>query len=122
LVLNPSLVDNCFNKLLEVAKSHAPTNLRPVITYGEMAKYLGVTNQSVGKYLDAIYIREVQNRSNIPDLTTLVVYKDTNYGRYNSRGASVRSEKVNPDCDKHRNLYDEEIKRVCEYWGSKRKV
>ncbi len=95
-MLDEVLVSRCRHKLAEVAAE------RSTITYSTMAEHLGVANQAVGKYLTAIYKRECEGTTN-PDLTVVVVYADTGYGRYNSEGERVESVKVNPF-----NVYDVE--------------
>jgi hypothetical protein len=89
-IMNTDLVIRCRNKLIEVARQ------RGIITYGELAKYLGVANQSVGHYLDAIY-NDLVIKFGLPDLTLLAVYKGTKYGRYNSRGLPAQSVEFDPE-------------------------
>jgi hypothetical protein len=64
----------------------AAARARDTITYSALASFLGVANQSVGRYLNAIYEEEIALGH--PDLTVVVVYSETGMGRYNSRGGA----------------------------------
>jgi hypothetical protein len=86
------------------------------ITYGALAGTLGVANQGVGLYLDEIYEEEIEGRDH-SDLTTVAVYADTGFGRFNSQGAAVRSRIVNPNDAHDREMYREELLRVYAEWG-----
>ena len=55
--------------------SRAVTRNHAKIAYSKLAKHLGVANQSVGLYLDAIYKDEIA--AGRPDLTLVVVYSET---------------------------------------------
>jgi hypothetical protein len=101
----------CRNILVEVAKA------RRKITYGDLAKLLGVRNQSLGRYLDPIYYEEI--RAGRPDLTLVVVYADTGFGRFNSRGEAARSVKVDPHNPDHVKGYKRELARVYKQWAGK---
>lgn len=106
-MLDAGIVLRCRAKLIDVAKKHAK------ITYGELTKHLGVANQSVGQYLDAIYRDEIA--AGRPDLTLVAVYKETGYGRYNSRGGQPRSIKVDPNNPADVRAYDAELRKVHTY-------
>jgi hypothetical protein len=109
-MLDAGIVLRCRVKLIDVARKHAK------ITYGEMAKHLGVVNQSVGRYLDAIY-RDETIAAGRPDLTLVVVYSETGYGRYNSRGSQPRSIKVDPKNPADVQVYDAELRKVyAHHW------
>ena len=103
-MLDAGIVSRCRAKLVEVARKHAR------ITYGDLAKHLGVANQSVGPYLDAIYKDEIA--AGRPDLTLVVVYSETGYGRFNSRGRQPKSKKVDPDNSVDVQTYEAELRKV----------
>lgn len=107
--MDPTLIALCQNKLIEVSKR------RETITYGELAGYLGVANQSVGKYLNAIYENLVVN-SKFPDLTLLAVYRGSRYGRYNSRGLPAQTVKFDPENPDHCRRYDSDRELVYQRW------
>jgi hypothetical protein len=97
-------LNKCRSKLVEVAAA------RSRITYGELAAHLGVANQSVGPYLNSIYREEVTAER--PDLTLVVVYADTGFGRYNSGGGPAQSVKVDPQNLDDVKAYNEHLARV----------
>lgn len=108
--MNAELVARCREKLIEVARR------KGTITYGELARYLGVAAQSIGKYLNPVYDDLVVARG-LPDLTLLAVRSGSEYGRYNSQGLSAQSVEFDPNDPDHRELYDKERKRVYEHWS-----
>src|SRR5690242_1894567 len=103
--MNPQLITRCRNRLIEVSRR------RGTITYGQLAAHLGIANQSVGPYLNAVYDDLVIN-SGLPDLTLLAVYSGTKYGRYNSRGLPARSVVFDPHDPAHRRIYDSDRELV----------
>jgi len=104
-MLDETIVTECRRKIAEVANKSA------TITYSELAGHLHVANQSVGKYLTEIYKRECEGTAN-PDLTTVVVYADTGYGRYNSEGEEAESVRVDPDNAEDVRRYKDMLRRV----------
>jgi hypothetical protein len=107
--MNPDVKSRCRNKLIEVAER------RGTITYGELATHLGIANQGPWDVLDELYKEETDARR--PDLTLVVVYSDTGFGRYNSEGASTRSVKVDPKNPDQVRAYREALARVYEHWA-----
>jgi hypothetical protein len=103
-MLDAGIVLRCRAKLVDVARK------RGKITYGQLANHLGVANQSVGLYLNAIYKDEIA--TGYPDLTLVVVYKETGYGRYNSRGRQPQSIKIDPNNKADRQVYDNDLRKV----------
>lgn len=110
--MNPLLIDRCREKLIEVSKRWG------TITYGELAAHLGVANQSVGGYLNAVYHDLVVDQG-LPDLTLLAVYSGTEYGRYNSRGLPAQSVEFDADDPNQRAMYDSDRERVYQRWVSR---
>ena len=85
--------------LIEVAKAGE------TIPYSELAALMGLANQSLTPYLMAVYEEDRER-----DLTLVVVYKGTKYGRF--RGECVRP--VTPEeCQE----YDERRERVYRKWA-----
>lgn len=108
-MIDKQRVDRCRTKLIEVARS------RGTINYGDLAKLLGVANQSVGPYLNAIYDDEIAHGR--PDLTVVAVYSDTGFGRYNSRGGPAQSVRVDPNNPADVRAYMDELDRVYKEWS-----
>ena len=108
-MLDKQRVERCRAKLVAAARS------RRTITYSELAEFLRVANQSVGKYLNEIYNQEMSQGR--PDLTVVVVYVDTEMGRYNSKGGPPQSVQVDPDNPKHVRAYKAELSRVYKQWS-----
>jgi hypothetical protein len=108
--MNPELIARCRDKLIEVSRR------RLTITYGELAAYLGVANQSVGAYLNAVY-NDLVIGQGLPDVTLLAVYSSTQYGRYNSRGSTAQSVEFNPADPSQRTLYDNDRESVYQHWA-----
>jgi predicted ArsR family transcriptional regulator len=108
--MNPKLVARCREKLIKVAKQ------KGTITYGEMAAHLGMANQAVGPYLNALY-DDLVIKSRLPDLTLLAVYSGTKYGKYNSRGRPAQSVEFDPNHQDHRRIYDSDRELVYQHWA-----
>jgi hypothetical protein len=53
-----------------------------------------------------------------PDLTLVVVYASTGYGRFNSRGGVAQSVRVDPKNSADVETYDADLKRVYLQWGN----
>ena len=109
--MDDTRLNKCRKKLVEIAAA------RLRITYGELAKHLGVANQSLTPYLNAIYREEMAAER--PDLTLVVVYSDTGLGRYNSRGGAAQSVKVDPENSDDVRAYEEHLSKVHDRWATK---
>jgi DNA-binding XRE family transcriptional regulator len=81
-MIDKQITDRCKAKLIAVARANG------TITYSELANLLGVANQSIGRYLNAIYEEEIALGH--PDLTVVVVYAKTGMGRFNSGGPGTK--------------------------------
>jgi hypothetical protein len=104
--------EECRQKLIEVARA------RDTIFYSALAQHLGVENRDpmLGRCLDEIYEQEI--RSGRPDLTLVVVSKETGFGRFNSQGKPARSVKVDGKNRDAVSAYIEELNRVYAFWAS----
>lgn len=101
----------CRDILIEVSRR------RSTITYGELARRLGVGDgRNVTPYLDAVYNDVVINQG-LPHLTLLVVYSGTHYGNYNSRGGPARSVVVVPTNPVQLAAYDADRELVYRHWA-----
>lgn len=80
--------EKCYQTLIEVARG------RGIIPYSDLAKILGVPNQWSGweQLLGRIY--DAERKENRPDLTLVVVYKDTMMGRIGTPGNHRKAEAV----------------------------
>lgn len=107
-MINKRITVKCKTRLIAVARASSR------VTYGELAKHVGVANQSVGRYLDAIYNEEIALGH--PDVTLVAVYKDTGMGRFNSRGGPAKSIRVDPNKQSDVNNYQDELTQVYAYW------
>jgi hypothetical protein len=107
-MINKRITKKCKARLIAVARASKTIN------YGALAKPLGVANQSVGHYLNAIYDEE--NALGHPDLTVVAVYAKTGMGRFNSRGGPAQSIRVDPKKPSDRKAYDAELARVYAHW------
>src|SRR3954454_19567146 len=79
----------CRAKLIEVATAGR------TIYYSDLAEHLGFDrcNALIDQCRDAIY--EEERREHRPDLTLVVISKETGLGRFNSRGKPAKSVRVN---------------------------
>jgi hypothetical protein len=100
-MIDKQITDRCKARLIAVARA------RDTITYSALADQLGVANQSVGRYLNAIYEEEMALGH--PDLTVVVVYSKTGMGRFNSRGGPPKSIRVNPKNPSGVQAYEAEL-------------
>jgi hypothetical protein len=98
--MNPSLLNLCRDKLVKVAKA------RTVITYGKLAAHVKVANQSLGPYLMKLYEEDKS-----ADLTLVVVYTGTDYGR-------IGEDCKRPQTDAERERYDHEREKVYQKWAN----
>jgi hypothetical protein len=107
-MIDRGIIDRFRDRLIATARA------RDTIPYNALAKHLGVANQSVGKYLNAIYEDEIAQGH--PDLTVVVVYSETGMGRYNSRGGPAQSVRVDPNNPRDVQAYKSELDRVYGHW------
>ena len=108
--MDPSRLVLCRAALEEAAKS------RTHVAYSSLAKIVGVANQGLRPYLQAIYESEMAARH--PDLTLVAVYANTRYGRYNSRGGDAQSIRVDPQNAADVAAYEADLEQVYEFWSS----
>jgi hypothetical protein len=104
-------ISRCRDKLIAVARE------RKTVPYGELARHIGVANQGLTPYLNAIYNEEMS--SGRPDLTLVAVYLKTGFGRYNSEGAVAQSVIVDHRDAAQVAKYKQELARVYRHWGSR---
>jgi hypothetical protein len=107
-MIDKQITDRCKAKLIAVARAKGK------ITYSVLANLLGVANQSIGRYLNAIYEEEIALGH--PDLTVVVVYAKTGMGRFNSREGPAQSIRVDPDNPRDVQSYKAELARVYNHW------
>jgi hypothetical protein len=107
-MIDKQITAKCKAELIAVARAGER------ITYSDLAKLLGVANQSVGRYLNAIYEEEIALGH--PDLTVVVVYAETGMGRFNSRGGPAQSIRVDPTKQSDVQAYEAELARVYAHW------
>jgi len=111
-MIDHTLTDRCRTKLIEVAGA------KTRITYSDLASHLGIPARGpggVGPHLDAIYSDEIALGH--PDLTVVVVYKATGYGKFNSAGGPLHSVKVEPNNPEHVKAYEAELAKVYRHWA-----
>jgi hypothetical protein len=107
-MIDKQITDRCKAKLIAVARANG------TITYSALASQLGVANQSIGRYLNAIYEERIAHGH--PDLTVVVVYSKTGMGRFNSRGGPAQSIRVDPKNPSDVQAYKAELARVYGHW------
>jgi hypothetical protein len=107
-MIDKRITKKCKARLIAAARASKP------ISYAALAKSLHVANQSVGRYLNAIY--EEETALGHPDLTVVAVYTKTGIGRFNSRGRPAQSIRVDPKKPSDRKTYDAELARVYAHW------
>jgi len=107
--LDKEIVSRCCDKLKFLAMKGER------ITYGELALYLGVTNQSVGEYLNEVYEAEI--RLGDHDLTLLAHYSNSWFGKCNSHGLVPQSIGVDPDNLAEVKAYKNDLKDLFSHWG-----
>jgi hypothetical protein len=110
LMLDREIIERCKSRLIAVASA------RDTIKYSELAAHLGIANQSIGRYLNEIYVNETALGH--PDITLVAVYAHTGLGRNNSKGA--QSIIVEPDNAHDVATYKAGLKRVYDHWSSAR--
>jgi hypothetical protein len=107
-MIDKQITDRCKARLIAVARASDK------ITYSALANQLGVANQSIGRYLNAIYEEEIAIGH--PDLTVVVVYSKTGMGRFNSRGGPAQCIRVDPKNPSDVQAYVAELHRVYAHW------
>ena len=107
-MINKRITARCKARLIAAAR------VSNKITYSALAKRLGVANQSVGRYLNAIY--EEENALGHPDLTVVAVCKKTGMGCFNSCGGPAQSIRVDPNKQSDVQAYEAELARVYAHW------
>lgn len=107
---NDELVKKCRSKLIAVAQEAGGK-----IFYGELAAHMQIGIQVLGKILDRIYNEEKQYGN--PDLTLVVVYKKSGYGRFHSKGRRARSKIVDPKNKNDVSAYEAELTEVRKRWS-----
>jgi hypothetical protein len=105
--MDPGVAVRCREKLVEVARQER------TITYGELAAHIGIENQGPWAILDEIYNEETAAQR--PDLTLLIVYADTGYPPFISRGGPARSVKFDPN--KHLEAWATELAKAYAFYG-----
>lgn len=107
--MDPELTTRCRERLIEVARQ------RQTITYGELAAHLGIENQGPWDMLDEIYDQDTAAKN--PDLTLLIVYADSGYPPYISRGGPARSVRFDPTKMAHLEAWAAELNHIYERYG-----
>jgi hypothetical protein len=107
-MIDKRITNRCKARLIAAARASK------TITYGALAKPLSIANQSVGRYLNAIYDEEITLGH--PDLTVVAVYAKTGMGRFNSRGDPAQSIRVDPKKPSDVRAYKSELARVYHHW------
>lgn len=109
--MSADLKVRCRAKLVEVAKR------RDRIKYSDLAKHLGIANQGPWGMLHELYREEV--KAGRPDVTLVVVYASTGYGKFNSEGGPAGSVKVDTNDPQQCQAYDKALEQVWGYWSRK---
>ena len=80
------------------------------ITFGEIERQVGVKIAPWNKVLDPIY--DDCMAQGHPDLTVIVIYKDTGYPPFFSDGGGARSKRFNPNNLRQVERWQKEVARV----------
>jgi hypothetical protein len=88
------------------------------ITFGEIERRVGEKIAAWNKVLDPIY-DECMAQGH-PDLTAIVIYKETGYSPFFSDGGDARSKRFNPSNLRQVERWQQEVSRVFE-WCKKEK-
>jgi hypothetical protein len=91
---------------------------RKTITFGEVEKRVGEKIAAWNKVLDPIY-EDCRTRGH-PDLTAIVIYRETGYPPFFSDGGEARSRHFNPNNLRQVERWQKEVSRVFE-WCKKEK-
>jgi hypothetical protein len=90
---------------------------RKTITFGEIERRVGEKIAAWNKVLDPIYDDcMAQGR---PDLTAIVIYKETGYPPFFSDGGEARSKRFNPNSLRQVDRWQQEVSRVFEWCKKK---
>ena len=84
------------------------------ITFGEIERKIGVKIGAWNKVLDPIY--EDCRTQGHPDLTAIIIYKETGYPPFFSDGGEARSKRFNPNNLRQVGRWQEEVARVFSTW------
>ena len=87
---------------------------RKTITFGEIERKIGVKIGAWNKVLDPIY--EDCRTQGHPDLTAIIIYKETGYPPFFSDGGEARSKRFNPNNLRPVGRWQEEVTRVFSTW------
>ena len=85
---------------------------RKTITFGEIEKRVGQKIAAWKKVLDPI--RADCMTSGLPDLTAIVIYKETGYPPFFSDGGEAQSKRFNPKSLRQVDRWQQEVSRVFE--------
>jgi hypothetical protein len=91
---------------------------RKTITFGEIERRVGEKIAAWNKVLDPIY--DDCMAQGHPDLTAIVIYKETGYPPFFSDGGGARSKRFNPNNLRQVERWQQEVSRVFE-WCKKEK-
>ena len=109
MALNRTRLDKCRSRLINL------TRREKRIPYGKMQTHLGLRHHlNLGPYLDAIYEEDRKH-----DLTLILHYKNSEFGRYNSRGGPARSVPFDPKNRRHVRAYRADLRRLFRYWKNR---
>ena len=100
----------CLNILIDVSKNKSK------ITYGDLAKQIGVAAQGIGRFLNEVY-NDVVIEQGLPDITLLAVYAKKDYGLYNSRGNTAQSVEFDPNDAAQMAMYVSDRQKVYAQWS-----
>jgi len=91
------------------------------ITYGKLMSDLRIGRQSLADCLNPIYDSELNAKPSRPDLTLILHYSGSRFGRYNSRGGRAQSIEFNPNDKAQIQAYKDDLSNVYKHWGGKPK-
>ncbi|MCS6129788.1 hypothetical protein G3485_22155 [Shewanella baltica] len=99
----------CLNILISISKN------KSTITYGDLAKQIGVAAQGIGRFLNEIY-DDITINQQLPDITLLAVYSKKTYGLYNSAGRIAQSIVFDPNDPVQMAQYLSDRQKVYTQW------
>jgi hypothetical protein len=106
MAIRRELIEKCRNKLEEVASKGER------ISYGQLMSYLQIPRSLVGECLNPIYEAAVNASPQRADLTLLVHYVDSPFGRYHSRGSKAQSVDIDPSDEEQVRTYKSDLRKV----------
>jgi hypothetical protein len=104
--------------LVSRARTILEVSERKTITFGEIERRVGEEIAAWNKVLDPIYDDCMAQER--PDLTAIVIYKETGYPPFFSDGGDARSKRFNPNNLRQVERWQQEVSRVFE-WCKKEK-